>query len=204
MKCPWNDPSDIYRYLNGTICMYDGKPVYVGHDGQDKMLTLYNPVGKNDIICKIPYDDPLFDVESPRLGYMEKGEIVHYVMRVPQRQFSQGLTQRNVVFYDIDGQESMKMGNRPLLSQEFVDMLLGRYRPFEESLELLDRQKEVALSRDIAMKSEGKPGDWPRSVYIRGLKVGYVVGNKRTVIVPSVSNGSLISKMLSAFDWKIE
>lgn len=204
MKCPWNDPNDIYRYLNGSICMYDRQPVYVGADGADTTLTLYSLVGKNEVIKKINHDDPLFDVESPRLGYIERDGFVFYPVRTPQRQFSQGLTNRNVVFYEIDGRLSTKVHNKTLLTKEFRDMLLNHYRPFEESMDLLSSQKEVAFSRDIAMSSGGKSGDWPKWVYVKGLKVGYIIGNSRTVVVPSAANGSLISKMLSVFDWKIE
>lgn len=203
MKCPWTDPNDLQKYMQGVF-RYDGKPIYIEYTGGKGPLRLIDLMTL-ERIKQIKADDPLLDIESPELGYMnnEKGQenTVYMVEREPHRQFSQGLTKVNTMVFDLTGRP-VNLGYNLVFSYKgFTDMVVGNYPEFEEGMALLKNFKEIALSREVAV--QGNPDRYPALVFFRGEKVGYIEPGTRIVKVPTNSKAWLVSKYLQKFTWEI-
>lgn len=200
MKCPWDSPNDIQRYLSGSVVRYEGHPYYVTFDGIST-FSLYELTDQVNRKMSIKYDDPDLDVDSPELGYYMDGGRVLRLERQPQKQYSQGLTKNNTSVFTLDG-KNYPSYKHPLLCQGVANMLLGVYPSLDEAFAILETKKEVALSRDVAMNSNGK--GYPYTVFFKGETVGFVMPNTRKVVVPNTSKAWIVSRFLAEFTWEIE
>lgn len=144
---------DVIRRLDGTICFYSGYPYYVSCGGSSKGddVTLYalDKVSFDKPAMTVKYTDPRFNYKSPSLGYMfyKKKQAV-YISRLPDRNQSQGLSQRVLLVTP-----SIVDYGRYTLTKEFEDMLLGIYpsRTVAEELLKNDLCSSVPISRNIAL-----------------------------------------------------
>lgn len=201
LKCPWNTAVDIQRYMGNCILMYDNFPY----------LTLFLDV-REISLCKITevnsasrkgltvlLTDDRLDVTSPPLGYYNHDKQALRLERQPYKQFSQGLTDRNTVIYDVDDNRHY---DDTIFCQGVEDMLVNKYPSFDEAWKLLDSQSSIALSRDVAL---GRPNvGFPTNVYYKGDIVGFINPDSHIVKVPSSERGWIISKYLDVFGWEVE
>lgn len=144
VPCMYDTEKDLQARLHGTICRYDNIPVYVTVRSA-KEIVIYDPISVG--LSNNPYTDnpvkleekiirptdPLFDISSPELGYLnydydvevmprrrgsaslydssktetsskqETGNLVLYLRRSPNRQWKQGLNCESTYTYMIDG-----------------------------------------------------------------------------------------------------
>lgn len=200
MKCPWDTPNDIQRYLSGTVFRYKGHPYYFQFDGLSR-FSYYALTDTDTRLGQVSYDDPDIDVEPLELGYYQGRDRVLRMERHPQKQWSQGLTKNNCTVWKLDGSRHADY-NHPLLNQGVVDMLTGNYPTLDECFVILETKKEVALSRDIALASTGK--GYPYTVFYKGDIVGFIPPGTRKVVVPNTAKAWIVSKFLAQFSWEIE
>lgn len=144
---------DVIQRLNGTTCFYDGKPYYIEADGNEgnyvNIITLIDVAVDPSKKLKVDYTDPKFCYKSPQLGYMfyQKKQAV-YISRLPDRNQSQGLSQR--VLYT---QPDLPRYSNWMYTQEMEDMLLGRYPGLATAKSMLTSgmATSVPISKDVAL-----------------------------------------------------
>lgn len=149
-----------YRYLHGSVCLYDGEPIYVTTDRKIyPKINLYKIDALNKIWKKIEVSDPLFDDRSPNLGYMNFEDNAHYLRRMPVREQNQGLRIFNVVAtpaIQLDWFPSMNLYN----------CIKNIYPSYSEALDRTIKagQEGCAFHRHVAIR----PIDWrSKGLYYR-------------------------------------
>jgi len=202
MKCPWKTAQDINRYMGGCILMYDNFPYSSSYISQTKLslkkITKINEIVVDPLVVS-PFDDKL-DITSPALGYYNHKMEALRLERQPYKQFSQGLTDRNTIIYDIE--DNRRYEDESIFCQGVEDMLTGVYPSFGDAWASLQKQHSVAISLDVALARAGN--DFPTNVYYKGDIVGYITPGSMKVIVPTSDRGWIISKYLDVFGWEVE
>ena len=203
MNCPWTEPQDLQKYMNGVVVLYDEQPIQCNYDGVDH-LVVYDLLTQK-ALKKIKPNDPLLDIESPEIGYMNRTDpngnnTVYWLEREPHRQWQQGLTKANTCTYKIDGGMVGAYQNL-FYSQGLIDMIVGKYPTLQEAFVLLKKYKEIAISRSVAI--EGNPEKYPANIYYKGEKVGYIEPGTMVVKVPSSTKAWIVSKFLGQFTWEV-
>jgi hypothetical protein len=149
---------DKQRRLNGTVCMWEGKPVYCiiqtgrRRAGPEEILVAPLPEATDtwkDAPWKVvKYTDPRFSYEAFPLGYINYGGRCGYLMRSPHQQQSAGLGSGNII---IQGDYGLGT-DRFLASQAMEDCILGKYPTLKEVL-----SKGIgAFSRNFAIRGVGR------------------------------------------------
>lgn len=186
---------DVVQRLNGTICFYDGKPYYVWTDGGEGsyifLTTLPDAVNNPHNRLKVEYTDPKFCYKSPQLGYLfhNKKDAV-YVSRLPDRNQSQGLSQR--VLYT---QPALPKYSHWMFTTEMEDMLLGRYAGLATAKSLLSAglATSVPISKDVAIAYSRRG---LLEVYYKGRPVACNLLN-RGMELYDITEKSYMTKLLS-------
>ena len=170
--------ADARMRINGTICMYDGRAVYVEVDENvpDKeavkicaLADVYKHPSKRKQES-VKYTDDKFVYKSPLLGYMQHGEHAYYVTRIPDRKQRQGLSYEICTYKRHDGAPSLGM-DTVLYSQGMADCIEGRYLNLKEAInKLIDHGfKTVPIHRHIAV---GVVGGRTIALYYRTKFIG--------------------------------
>lgn len=204
MRCKFPE-RDLAQRLDATICRFRGLPVYVRVTGRG--LTLYSlPSGGKKALYEIRADDPEFDISTIPLGYVQIApDIVVYTSRRPQRLYKQGLASESISWKFTNNNNNHRVPIN-FFNVAFENMVLGAYPDLRDALHILrksDTEKEVAISRDIALKYN--PNLKIISVYFKGedAEVGWIVPDTNIVIVPSSEKGWIVSQNLVGFSWEI-
>lgn len=206
MKC--NIPlNDLSQRLHETVCRYDGQPVRIKCEHGSPILHMFNLTGSKHL-GDTQADDPSLDISSVPLGYVQLApDVVAYTKRRPARIYKQGINNDSVVWEFLTKANSL-LARANVFSKEFEKMVSGIYPSLDQAMDLIkipntrSPVSEIAVSRDIAMKYDHEMQF--THVYYKGMKVGYIVKDERTVITPSNEMGWVISRFLSHFDWKVE
>lgn len=135
--------ADIRQKLHNSVVMYDGFPVYCTSNGDSSSIKVYglilNTEGKSKFIKDIEYDDPKLSIQSPRIGYVNKGlDAVVYLSRIPSRQFHIGLTSNTLEIKTIVGTKADGFRNWPF-NPQLHDAMTGKYPAAIEILRRLHK-----------------------------------------------------------------
>lgn len=158
VPCRYNTCADLQARLDGTICRYEGRLVFVrvmSDTGQpdDYSIWLYNWPDADKKIKRIEADDPSFDISLLDLGYMNylhdgKNHVI-YPYRSTNKKYKQGTCTSYTHTARIDGGPA-QFGSYSLQSQGFVDMIEGRYPP----VSVCELHPELAVSPDVAIRTD--------------------------------------------------
>ncbi len=208
MRCKYPE-RDLSQRLDNSVCMYGGNPVYVRVSPEGGgILDLYD-LDQNipGILSRIKYNDPLFDISTPPLGFIQaRQEMAMFVMRRPVRVYKQGLSNENILILGVgfgaNFPERISVRSLPVKR-----MIANNYPTLIEALKTLEESKDnksIAISRDICLEYVHK--NRIIHVYYRDPKepVGWMIVGTRTVIIPSSENGWVVSKYLSGLTWEVK
>jgi hypothetical protein len=146
---------DRNRRLNGTICMYDGNPVYIRCSDPHGRITLKadevfitEPTNVFDYsgYRVVKYTDDKFCAKAFPLGYANHREGICYVTRKPHQQQRAGIHEGVI---DVKGDSST---HHFIYSQAMVDCIKGNYPTFEEARKTVSQGKPVAFTRFLAFR----------------------------------------------------
>lgn len=198
MRCKYPE-RDLGQRLDGTICRYMGKPVYVRYRERGELHLYSLASGGRELERTIDPNDPEFDISTVPLGYMQDTtETVVYVSRRPARIYKQGVSVDSLLFTPMSGSRL----SHTWVQQSFYNMVIDDYPPLRESINRLSRSEknlEVAVGRDLALKSKGGIV----FVHFKGMEVGFIIPQTNTVSIPSGELAWVVSKHLSGFDWEV-
>lgn len=143
---------DARLRLNHTVCLYEGKPVYVRLDNEEydsacecRIWDLHKVNDRGGRGKKIDYRDKGFDAKNIELGYCQTGTTAVYLSRLPVRHNQQGLKQESVM-----GEPS----NIPyeFYSEDMSHCIMGKHRPLKTALAMLnDGYEKIPISRTLAV-----------------------------------------------------
>lgn len=158
----YDNIQDAARYLNGSICYWNGQPFLVdemSHDPDGGIIangrTL--PLNRADIV-RAPIKDAGFNAFKYQLGYCNRrnGQ-ADYITRRPARIQSQGLVSSNLA---VNNGTGTRFSNRDDLrswanDEGFVAMLRGEYPTMEEvRLKMIEDKsiKAMAFDKHICLR----------------------------------------------------
>lgn len=156
---------DKVRRLHNSICLYKGEPVYVlarhnfrGVPQLSEEGILVGPLGYVDVFNKngwelVDYTSDDFSYDAFPLGYINIDGSAYYLSRMPFQQYTQGLTQNQLVVIGASTTGGSFPG-RFFSSKEMAACILGKYPSFEEALKSND--PEVAFDRYFSLKAFSK------------------------------------------------
>jgi hypothetical protein len=158
------DYKDDYNYastrINNTIVMHDGMPFKV--DG----------IGAGKVFCGVKVLEGIFeehkleelDLSPRRVGYVNKGGVAHYCMRMPSRHYKQGLCQEN--FFS-------PMHKVSPWDKETSKSLAGQYpKPFNAAECVYNEEvSSAAFSQDFSFSMLADK----LSLFFRNMAVGHAV-----------------------------
>jgi len=204
--------ADLAQKINETVCRYNGQPVYVRTSNRRGKLHIYNLHDGGSEIKEIDHTDPLFDISSIPLGYVQRTNRWSTLdcTRIPIRRVRQGLCATHMRANSPTGKQPYATGTTLMFSQGFHDMVLGIYRPLEQSLaglrkalaDTIDFSGEAAVNIDtaISINSQGVV-----NVYYKNELVGWMEPDKNVVHVKSQDKSWIISKYLAhVLGWVID
>lgn len=224
VPCLYNTEKDLQARIHGTICRYENVPYFV-HVESAKKINLYDLkkfqlVGDEKPILSVSPTDPLFDISSPEIGYMNfdfelefeakvlkkytydniSGNMVLYFQRSPTKQWKQGLNYDSTKSYRIDGGHITlptnwlyifySEGTRNMLKGEYPTVPVAVYRLLRMSTE---KYKTIAVSKDVALQ---KTDSDIIQVYVKRDNVGYILPGERTIHVKKDKNSWITRKYL--------
>lgn len=216
MPCLYSSAKDLTDRLHGTVCFYDGEPVTVLTSGMDDNLKLMKLAKPGELVKTIKPDDPLFDISSPPLGYLNykrSSNNVLYMARTIGKRYKQGVNSGCCTLESISGVSSPFNIVHVWGSSGFEEMLTGVYPEIEQAFDILEQKKyvqndgsiieynEVAISRSVALKREESG---ITLVYMRMKNVGYILPEESTIFVPNSEIGWIITRELKGFGFKVE
>lgn len=168
---------DAAMRLHGTICMYDGSPVYVdatspGSTDPGKVFIYHLgdaiKLGKGYKV--VDYRDDKFVYKSPPLGYMFYENKARYVSRIPDRKQRQGLSVDVVRVNPYP-----EYNDSHFTSQAMSDCILGKYHTLTQAESLVNNGvHSVPISRRLAIVRERRG---VTALAFRGRTIGYKEGD---------------------------
>lgn len=164
MAEPFIDLADTRQRIHRTICMYDGKPMYVSVMDVD-LVGLYPLRRERGEPNHVRVTDKKFSYKSVPLGYINYQNNALYVMRIPARQTRAGISPENLTTIPQVPTEDF------FLTKAFEDCILGKHPGLRTAVKsLLDvKAASVAVHRHVALSWYTK--DFLRVQY-RGTDVG--------------------------------
>lgn len=204
MRCKFPE-RDLSQRLDSTVCRYKGFPYWVRYVNRG-VLGLYSLAsGGKKCVHEISPTDENFDISTVPLGYVQiTPDTVVYMSRRPNRIYKQGLSS-DAISYKFTNGNSFKVSPN-FFNEAFERMVIGNYPDLRDVLINLRRsetEKEIAISRDIALKYN--PNLKIIILYFKGEdnEVGWIVPDTNIVIVPSSEKGWIVSNHLLGFSWEI-
>ncbi len=165
------DAHSVEMRLDETICLYQGKPVYVQVDrdrlGDGHTLKAYKLDGRMRNPTRVDYRTEDFDYRAFPLGYMNSDRNAYYLTRVPARQQKQGLERRQ-----LRGIPELPHMEGWFYGRDMEDCILGRYPSVPEALEKLDTYavESIAVSRNVAIRMRSTGGT---KLLYKGRTIGH-------------------------------
>lgn len=178
MAAKFDNLDDVQSKFAGTVCLYDGKAVYVKHGEQDAeinggfVLYVQSPGGKGKYVKLI---DPLFSYKDFNIGYANMGQYASWWYRKPQKQYRQGLKQEQM------GWKTSTPGAAPedyfQFNKIFNAMLENNYPTIDQCQAILKTQHAsvIAFHRDFALSWDNIHNDF--ILEYRANRIGTVIGN---------------------------
>jgi hypothetical protein len=140
---------DMIRYLDRSICMYDGVPVYVSAQRYPQ-INIYKLDGQLFKAWKIiDHTDEKFCDRSPLLGYINIERSAYYLQKMPIRNQHAGLRQNTMIAIP-------QMAQGPwFTSKAMEDCILGKHSKIDVAWECLRNQGWIgcAIHRHLAILS---------------------------------------------------
>lgn len=145
---------DLFRYLDRSICLYEGVPVYVqvNNTARFPQVALYRLQQPMQRAWKIvDHTDSALDDRSPSLGYMNADGKTYYLTRVPIRTQAQGIKQALILGNPHVG-TYLDSGHPWFTAPCFEDCILGKHPSLKEAWDLLEGDATgVAIHRHLAL-----------------------------------------------------
>jgi hypothetical protein len=169
---------DIVQLFGDCVCMYDGHPVRVIKAGRN--MRIKNLEHGKEATVKFEFDK--FKPLRSRLGFINFNGMVFYAARTPSRNFSVGLTQRNVKldFLNHAAVNRNRMHEnydkvRKMTGKEWFDTIKGNYPSLQMALKIASTTNgSCAFDRQFAV-------DKDRNVYYKKVLVGNVPARARSI-----------------------
>lgn len=197
-------PQDNDARIHGGIVRYNGTPYILSLNSQTEFFLspIYRKVGSEVLLVKS--EDPLLDVSSPPLGYVNGKAACLYLMRKPERKYKQTLRTDSVIGFFTDGRiADNSTVHSVMFSKAGESMFLGVYPELKFATSKITNDtgvSSIALSRYVALHRNGDD----TYVLIKNEIVG-VYDHKETKVTLKKSNYSWIpERYLSQFEWKVE
>jgi hypothetical protein len=162
------DLEQIRLRLQGTVIMYDSRPVIVSQIAADKIGLAFLPTMRD--VFFVPFDDPKLNIREFRLGYVNVNRSAMYVQRFPGRQQRQGLCGANVKL----GQRGGIPWNDLIRRAEFTDMMRNVYPTFAQVVDRLEKNPELntmAFNRRFALAKDQELGFF--ELHYRGRRIAW-------------------------------
>lgn len=203
MRCKYLE-QDYEQKMHGGVAFYDGKPVLVSATRGIINITDFPEQRERGRV--IEKDDPLLDLSSPKLGYVNFKNGAYYIVRKPERKYKQTLTYGAISFWDPSTEKPVNASAEAIFfSKEFAAMLLGVYPKVEDVIKTLNNEnskvKARAIDRDVCIAKDSY--DIIR-VYYKFDEVGIINQNETTVRVPKSELSWVISKYLRNYGWQVD
>lgn len=199
MRCKYQE-QDYATRMDGGIAFYDGRPVWMHVAGA--VIAISN-FPKGDNAKKISSADPLLDLASPKLGYVNYEGTAYYVYRRPERKYKQTLNYGSCSLHSPNGTKIVHHIEHVFSSKGMLDTLNNKYPSLADTMARLKTQKAkaVAISRNIclAIDSFGII-----RVHFKMEEVGYINPGEKIVRVPKGAVAWIVSKYLEGYDWVVE
>lgn len=193
-------PQDYEARMNGGVAFYDGKPVLLSAVGGVVEICSF-PNG--DLIKRIVPDDPLLDLASPSLGYVNMTNRTYYVYRKPERKYKQTLTYGALAYFDPLEEKLALRIQDVFYTENFKSMLEGKYPKFEAANAIVAKAennvKSRAISRDVALAVDSFG---IVRVFYKMDEVGHIDG--KSVIIPHSDLAWVVSKYLTGYGWEVK
>ena len=177
MGKPFHSAEDKRMKLQGSICLWKGKPFMVLAELPGNEVELYR-LG-DGTRTKVDYTSEDFDYRSVPLGYIDYGKSAYYLTRMPHRQNKAGVSMETISVLG-RGMHPENVFNTKAMEQ----CVLGEYTSFERACDEVEQGKSFsrAFHRRMAVVGESRH----IAVHYRGRLVGYKVKKGYEVqLVPS-------------------
>ncbi len=199
MRCEYLD-QDYEQRMHGGVCFYNGQPVYL--NATRGILSYVDfPLGNNPPV-EIEKDDPLLDISSPRLGYVNLKNRCVFTYRKPERKYKQTLTAGAVGIFDPYGDGQRQDVGVMFGSEYFKNMLTDQYPTVKEAFKSLNGNVySRAINRNVALV---KDTFGTIRVFYKFDEVGHLKLGENTVHVPNGQLSWVVSKYLEGYGWEID
>lgn len=194
---------DFEQRMHGGIAFYDRKPVLVQ---ASRGVISISDFPEQTRARNIDKDDPLLDLSSPTLGYINFKNDAFYVARKPERKYKQTLTFGAISLWNPSTNKASAQSTEAIFyTKEFAAMLLGVYPKLEDVLKTLNNDttkvKARAIDRDVCI---AKDSYGIIRVYYKYDEVGHIEPGETIVRVPHTELAWVISKYLKIYGWQVD
>lgn len=193
---------DIRQRLGGTVIRYNNRPYYCAVDGG---LIILQDLVTGRIEHKVTADDPLIDISSLDLGYVNISHPLScavHCARAGQRRYKQGVDFHHLVYNVLTiPSEKFSMNGDWMKCQGFLDAYEGKYPSFKDATKMISSgSKSVALSREVAILRDKDI----MKVFVKNDEVGWYKAGTNSVYVPTTETSWITGYYLETIEgWKI-
>jgi hypothetical protein len=175
-KIDYDTHEQIHQKLNGTIILIKNRPFVVSETCEFKKGKFALAVYDTEREQKIVYYDDIADCRGIAPGYFTHRGAAHWTYRVPERQNSQGMHQRNM--------QCKQAGSKSPTSarSDFLLAALGVVKDVKYAANLHDiilggGAQSIRLTNRLALYATGKKGA-PIGVEYCGRALGLIVNDQ--------------------------
>ena len=183
---------DVSMYLDGTVCIWKGSPVYVLSvvSGTDFVDVIHLSNKKKE---KVDYTKDDFDYSSAPLGYVNYHGAVFYLERMPFRKTKQGIHYENTTCIRLDGRHAHI--DDILTCASLAKTITGEYPSEQEAFSSLNNEnvKSIAIDRHIAIEK----AEQVYNLYYRNNKVASKNYNEVNFTLITSQHSSFMKKILA-------
>jgi hypothetical protein len=209
MHCNIPTP-DLHARLDGTVCLYKDKPVFIRTNGESDALVLYDVITARNVVAQIRSTDRELDIATPPLGYVQvMNDVIVYTCRRPLKQYKQGITLSTLLVNDVKGGSGAGSRRFEFFSPAFHKTMSREYPSLESILDNLRERDEgvyceLAVCNDCALVLTSGV----TKVLFREEEVGIIskkdLQSSRPVVrVPSTKMGWIVERYLSELDFVV-
>jgi hypothetical protein len=181
-KVEYDSHEQINQKLNQTVILIKNNPFYVHQTCEYERgkfaLLVSDPDGENNTI--VHYDD-VVDCRGIAPSYYNHRGSAWWIYRVPERQNSQGMSQRNMQFKPAGERNHPGMCRTNDLLKALAQAKDIKYAPNLTDLLLSGANNSLRLSSRVAIYQSGKKGA-PIGVEYCGRPLGLVIGDRCKVL----------------------
>lgn len=157
----YENSQDAHRYLSGTVCAWEGVPVYV-HEVNRNFEAFVSPLPLGSAIERyVDTRSPNFNCTRFRTGFVNdrNGRTCSYLYRAPSRTTAQGLSAQNSRVKIPGNPErfgiARDMFHEFVRSPTFADALMGTYPSKADVIREMMADRRIisrAFSRDFCIR----------------------------------------------------